>query len=51
MKSMSGLEPLLQKARGLEEQMARLVEARWLKSVLVWSGLLVVVPLRTCCRA
>ena len=49
MKWMSGLEPLVETAKGLEGQ-AKLV-SRWLKSVLVWSGLLVVVPLRICCKA
>ena len=49
MMSMSGLGLL--KARELGEQKARLVEAGWLKFVQVWSGLLVAVPLRTCCRA
>ena len=49
MKWMSGLEPLVETAKGLEGQ-AKLV-SRWLKSVLVWSDLLVAVPLKICCTA
>ena len=49
MMSMSGLGLLKARERG--EQKARLLVARWLVFVQVWSDLLVVVPLKTCCRA
>ena len=46
---MSGLGLLKARERG--EQKARLVVARWLMFVQVWSDLLVAVPLKTCCTA
>ena len=49
MMSMSGLGLLKARERG--EQTARLMVARWLVFVQVWSDLLVAVPLKTCCRA
>ena len=37
--------------QGAGEQKARLLVARWLVFVQVWSDLLVAVPLKTCCTA
>ena len=37
--------------QGEGEQKARLQVQRWLVVVQVWSGLLVAVPLKTCCTA
>ena len=41
----------LSKARERGEQKARLLVARWLVFVQVWSDLLVAVPLKTYCTA